>query len=56
MTISRTEEEWDIFRRQIEAQLDEYEQAVREAHAWWRSYQERNKGFRAVKRKRQVEI
>ncbi len=51
MTAPRTEKEWDVFRRQINAQLDEYELAVRDAQAWWRAYQERNKGFRAMRRK-----
>lgn len=51
MTTPRTEAEWDIFRRQIEAQLKEYEDAVRDAEAWWRAYQERNRGFRAIRRK-----
>lgn len=51
MTAPRTEEEWDVFRRQIEAQLQEYEQAVRDAKHWWHAYQERNKGFRAMRRK-----
>ncbi len=51
MTKPRTEEEWDVFRRQIETQIEEYEHAVRDAEAWWRAYQERNKGFRAMRRK-----
>ncbi len=51
MTALRTEDEWDVFRRQIEVQLSEYEQAVRDAESWWRAYQEHNKGFRAMRRK-----
>lgn len=44
------DERWEIFRRQIEVQLSEYEVAVSEAAEWWRSYQRRSKLFRAVKR------
>lgn len=46
MTTPRTEDEWDVFRRQLEAQLEEYEHAVREAGEWWSEWKRRNKGFR----------
>ncbi len=37
---------WEVFKRQIAIQLDEYEHAVGDAAEWWAQWKERNRGFR----------
>lgn len=41
-----TQEEWDLFRRQIEVQIEEYYAAVMAALAWWNGRKQRKSGFR----------
>lgn len=41
-----TEYEMEVFKRQIEIQIEEYSDAVSAAQAWWNGWKERISGFR----------
>lgn len=45
--------EIERIKRSVEAQLDEYEVAIRSASDWWQGWRNRRRGFRA-KRRQQV--